>query len=253
MTYPPNETVQRTLSLYRSVGAPCPYLQNLEAQNDFTMFDRSDKALLSALITQGFRRSDEILYRPACKNCSACTPCRINIKDFDLNKKSIKRIHNKNKYLTRHVLKNEDTDNLDSVLYALFQRYQDDRHQDGGMDKMDQEAFDHLISLSPTTEIWTYSDKDNQIQGAIILDLLQDGCSAVYSFYNPGKNADSLGKYLIYECVRILKENDKPYLYLGYWIKNAPKMSYKISFDAVEILNEGIWSYPDKELIMDGA
>ncbi len=247
MTTPPPKTEQRTLSLYRSVSAPCPYLPNMEAQNDFTLFDRTDKALLTALINQGFRRSDDILYRPACKECSACTPCRINIDKCNLNKKSTKRILSKNRHLTRTILGTYPDDALTRDLYRLFQHYQETRHKNGGMDNIDFEGFKNFASTSDTTELWLYRDNENTLQGVIILDSVHDGYSAMYSFYNPDYDKNSLGKHMIYDVVKQLKISPRQHLYLGYWIENSPKMAYKINFDGVEVFHNSAWNTPKEK------
>lgn len=230
------------LFFYNSVSAPCPYLKDETERKLFTELPENDHRLLSLLTRAGFRRSHDILYQPDCETCSACIPSRINISLFDLKQKTVKRYLHKNRDLKiKH-----DEEISPKECYDLFEKYQRERHPDSDMRNMSYDEF-KLMFFEPYEHsklLGFYNDQDKLI-ACILYDLIEDGASAIYSLYTPDMNARSLGKFMIYRLIKELKNHQKPYLYLGYWIKESPEMSYKGDFRALEILIDNKWLLKD--------
>jgi arginine-tRNA-protein transferase len=199
--------------------------------------------LNDTLSKQGFRRSQNVLYRPSCTECSACYSARIRVADF-VPSKSQRRTENKNAQLMRRTRAPWATEEQ----YALFRAYLDDRHADGGMADMDVFEFAAMIEETPIkSRVIEYSTPPEEPGGArrltavCLTDVLDDGLSMVYSFFDPARAADSLGTYVILDHVRLAAEAGLPYVYLGYWVPGSPKMDYKSRFSALEIYAGGRW------------
>ncbi len=227
------------IPFYHSISAPCPYLPEKTERKLFTELDQNNPELLDLLTRAGFRRSHDVLYRPDCESCKACIPSRINIMNFNSNKKSIKRWLNKNQTLS---LKFDNDINKDEA-YALFQNYQNTRHSQSEMRHMSRADFIMMFfEPFPHSKLIGYYDDKNTLIASLLYDITADGASAIYSFFNPLKNNRSLGKFMIYHLAKTLKDHHQKYLYLGYWIKENPEMSYKGHFEALEILTESGWT-----------
>jgi arginyl-tRNA--protein-N-Asp/Glu arginylyltransferase len=228
---------------YVTAPQPCPYLDGRMERKLFTSLqsDNADK-LNDALSKQGFRRSQNVLYRPSCAECVACLSARIRVADFTPNKNQ-RRVLRRNSSLRREVTSPWATEDQ----YALFRRYLDSRHADGGMADMDIFEFAAMIEETPVkSRIVEYSRKierpANQNLAAVCLtDVLDDGLSMVYSFYDPDRAGDSLGTYIILDHIEIARRAGLPYVYLGYWVPGSRKMGYKAGFRALEIYKNGVW------------
>lgn len=220
---------------YQTVPDECPYIDGNIEQKIFTEIGHQDDAKLSLLTKAGFRRSHDIIYRPNCEACNACIPSRINVDDFDFSKKSVRRILNKNSDLS---IKIDHEINAEHA-YALFKTYQEERHTDGDMSFMSFDEF-YLMFFEkrPYSKRIAFYDEETLI-ALLLYDLLEDGASAVYSIFDPKCPKRSLGKFVVYYLLKELKTKENQYLYLGYWIEQSPAMSYKGSFDALEILKYG--------------
>lgn len=198
--------------------------------------------LNNALSKQGFRRSQNVLYRPSCAECSACLSARIRVADF-VPTRSQRRTARRNEMLKREATSPWAAEEQ----YELFRLYLDSRHADGGMADMDIFEFAAMIEETPIrSRVVEYSapaaDGDGRELAAVCLtDVLDDGLSMVYSFYDPARHKDSLGTYVILDHIRIAQEADLPYVYLGYWVPGSPKMNYKAGFSSVEIFVGGSW------------
>lgn len=194
--------------------------------------------LNNSLSQQGFRRSQNVLYRPSCAECSACLSARISVADFEASKTQRRTIR-RNAHLTRKATSPWATEDQ----YALFRKYLDARHADGGMADMDVFEFAAMIEETPIrSRVVEYIDeRDGQLQGVSLTDLLDDGVSMVYSFYTPDRPQASLGTYLILDHVNIAKEASLPYVYLGYWVAGSQKMGYKAKFSGLEVYLGGEW------------
>ena len=194
--------------------------------------------LNDSLSQQGFRRSQNVLYRPSCAECSACLSARINVAEFTANK-SQRRTARRNAHLDRRATSPWATEDQ----YDLFRRYLDSRHANGGMADMDVFEFAAMIEETPIrSRVVEYVDPvEKALVGVSLTDVLQDGLSMVYSFYAPDLPKQSLGTYMILDHIEIARENNLPYVYLGYWVPGSRKMGYKAKFSGLEVYVGGEW------------
>lgn len=194
--------------------------------------------LNDSLSAQGFRRSQNVLYRPSCADCASCLSARINVAEFTATK-SQKRALKRNANLTRRATSPWATEDQ----YDLFRRYLDSRHADGGMADMDVFEFAAMIEETPIrSRVIEYTDPDtNALIGVCLTDVLGDGISMVYSFYTPDRPSDSLGNFIILDHIDIARASGLPYVYLGYWVPDSQKMGYKAKFSGLEVYLGGAW------------
>jgi arginine-tRNA-protein transferase len=199
--------------------------------------------LNDTLSKQGFRRSQNVLYRPSCAECSACLSARIRVADFEPNRTQ-RRVLRKAAHLRRNATSPWATEDQ----FALFRRYLDARHADGGMADMDIFEFAAMIEETPIkSRVIEYSmaqteaERRASLAAVCLTDVFDDGLSMVYSFYDPGLTDLSLGTYVILDHIAIAREAGLPYVYLGYWVPGSRKMGYKSSFSALEIYKGGRW------------
>ncbi|MCA0043592.1 arginyltransferase [Celeribacter litoreus] len=232
---------------YVTAPQPCPYLDGRMERKLFTSLQGENADQLNdSLSKQGFRRSQNVLYRPTCSDCNACLSARIRVADFEPSK-SQRRAIRKNNYLKRAATSPWATE----AQYALFRNYLESRHADGGMADMDVFEFAAMIEETPIkTRVIEYYIPDAQgyereLAATCLTDLLDDGLSMVYSFYKPEMTKDSLGTYVILDHIEIAREAGLPYVYLGYWVPGSPKMGYKARFSALEIYEGGEWKQLD--------
>ncbi|RVV99776.1 arginyltransferase [Mesobaculum littorinae] len=228
---------------YVTAPQPCPYLEGRMERKLFTAL-QGDTAepLNDALSKQGFRRSQNVLYRPSCAECAACLSARIRVADFKPSKTQ-RRILKRNAALRRQANAPWATEDQ----YALFRHYLDQRHADGGMADMDIFEFAAMIEETPIrSRVVEYMRPDEDggapdLAAVCLTDVLDDGLSMVYSFYDPDAQADSLGTHIILDHIEIAREAGLPYVYLGYWVPGSPKMGYKARFNSVEVYVHGAW------------
>ena len=208
----------------------------------FTALQGDDSEQLNNSLTkQGFRRSQNVLYRPSCAECSACLSARIRVADFEPNK-SQRKVARKNINVQRRATSPWATEEQ----YSLFRTYLDERHADGGMADMDIFEFAAMIEETPIrTRIIEYAttldDGSSELLAVCLTDVLDDGLSMVYSFFEPSHANRSLGTHIILDHIEIAREASLPYIYLGYWIPGSQKMGYKSRFSALEIYRNGQW------------
>ena len=225
---------------YVTAPQPCPYLTGRMERKLFTSLQGENAQQLNdGLSQQGFRRSQNVLYRPSCADCAACLSARIIAADFKPSK-SQKRVLKKNTHLERRVTSPWATEEQ----YDLFRRYLDSRHADGGMADMDVFEFAAMIEETPIrSRVIEYIDTTTKALVAVCLtDVLQDGLSMVYSFFDPEYESSSLGTFIILDHVEIARAGDLPYVYLGYWVPGSPKMDYKAKFSALQIYKQNEWT-----------
>ncbi|MCA0960602.1 arginyltransferase [Salipiger bermudensis] len=224
---------------YVTAPQPCPYLPGRMERKLFTALqgDSAEK-LNDSLSKQGFRRSQNVLYRPSCSDCSACLSARIDVRRFQPSK-SQRRALKRNANLARRASSPWATEEQ----FSLFRRYLDTRHADGGMADMDIFEFAAMIEETPIrSRVVEYSDiASGDLKAVCLTDVLDDGVSMVYSFYEPELARKSLGTWMILDHVEIAREAGLPYVYLGYWVPGSPKMGYKAQFDALEVYRRGGW------------
>ena len=236
---------------YVTAPQPCPYLQGREERKLFTSLQGEHAAKLNdTLSKQGFRRSQNVLYRPSCLECAACLSARIRVADFKLSK-SQRRVLKRNADLSRRTRAPWASEDQ----YALFRAYLDDRHADGGMADMDVFEFAAMIEETPiksrVVEYTTSPENDaprGDLTAVCLTDVLDDGLSMVYSFYAPERRATSLGTYIILDHIRIAQDAGLPFVYLGYWVPGSPKMDYKSRFSALEVYRGNEWQALDRDV-----
>ncbi|MDG2295338.1 MAG: arginyltransferase [Paracoccaceae bacterium] len=222
---------------YVTAPQPCPYLNGRQERKLFTSLQGDDAQRLNdTLSQQGFRRSQNVLYRPSCADCSACLSARVDLSKFELSK-SQKRVSKRNKDLIRKANSPWATEDQ----YELFRKYLNARHATGGMADMDVFEFAAMIEETPIrTRVVEYTI-GNALAAVSLTDLIEDGLSMVYSFYDPMVAARSIGTYLILDHIALAKEAKLSYLYLGYWVPGSKKMGYKARFSGLEIYFQGKW------------
>ncbi|PVH28649.1 arginyltransferase [Pararhodobacter oceanensis] len=237
---------------YVTAPQPCPYLEGRLERKLFTALSGdSSRALNDTLSKQGFRRSQNVLYRPACSECSACLSARIRVADFQPSR-SQRRTLKRNAALSREATSPWATDEQ----FTLFRRYLDSRHADGGMADMDVFEFAAMIEETPVrSRVVEYTEPRHPLGASVpargsgraltavcLTDVLDDGLSLVYSFYEPERVRDGLGTYMILDHIELARQVGLPYVYLGYWVPGSAKMAYKAGFSALEVYHDGVWS-----------
>lgn len=229
---------------YVTAPQPCPYLEGRSERKLFTALPGENAVRLNdTLSKQGFRRSQNVLYRPSCAECTACMSARIRVADFTPSR-SQKRTLARNADLRREATSPWATEDQ----FGLFRRYLDSRHSDGGMADMDIFEFAAMIEETPVkSRVVEYSAPPpshgafRKLAAVCLTDVLDDGISMVYSFYEPDRAADSLGTYIILDHIDLARSAGLPFVYLGYWVPGSRKMDYKANFSAVEIYKNGHW------------
>ena len=226
---------------YVTAPQPCPYLHGRAERKLFTaLAGDSANELNNALSRQGFRRSQNVLYRPSCESCVACMSARIRVSEFQPSRTQ-RRVARRNAHLRRLATSAWATEEQ----YELFRAYLDQRHADGGMADMDIFEFAAMIEETPVrTRVIEYRAQENgndRLIAVCLTDVLDDGLSLVYSFYDPRLDAASLGTHIILDHIALAASADLPFVYLGYWVPGSRKMAYKASFGALEIHKGGVW------------
>jgi leucyl-tRNA---protein transferase len=229
---------------YVTAPQPCPYLDGRVERKLFTALQGDHAIKLNdALSKQGFRRSQNVLYRPACVDCTACLSARIRVADFKPSR-SQRRILKRNAHLTREASTPWATEDQ----YQLFKTYLSARHSDGGMADMDIFEFAAMVEETPVRSrvLEYYRDADTgsgrrELSAVCLTDILDDGVSLVYSFFEPDSQPNSPGTYIILDHVEIARAADLPYVYLGYWVPGSRKMDYKGNYAALEVFSQGAW------------
>jgi leucyl-tRNA---protein transferase len=236
-------TLPQSHQFYVTAPQPCPYLPGKVERKLFTALQGDGACHLNDVLShQGFRRSQNVLYRPSCAGCSACLSARVVVADFDPSR-SQRRVLRRNAGLERVARSPWATE----AQYHLFRRYLDARHATGGMADMDMSEFAAMIEESPVRSrvIEYYLPRNGsvprQLVAVCLTDLLSDGLSMVYSFFEPGLGGVSLGSYIILDHIALAAESNLPYVYLGYWVPGSAKMDYKSRFRPLEIFSEGRW------------
>ncbi|MFL2679575.1 MAG: arginyltransferase [Alphaproteobacteria bacterium] len=233
------ELNNQKLFFQRSISFPCSYLSGETEKRLYVNLEnlKTINFLVSDLTKNGFRRSHSHMYIPICETCNSCIPSRINVTKFNKSK-SNKRILKSNTDL--FLVKNNS--DIKNQRFKLFHEYCKERHKDSPMSKMTENEFsDFFYKSKNKTVIYDLIDDSQNIFGSILLDCLEDGYSAVYSFFKPHEKKRSLGKLLILNVIDKLKSLDLSFLYLGYWIKSSQKMNYKYSFNNFELYQNGKW------------
>ncbi len=217
---------------------PCPYIQGRQERKVVTELGGPRAAdLYERMSRAGFRRSHGLAYRPACPQCSACVPIRIPVEGFQTTR-SIRRVLRVNADLAA-----EDLGAVATMeQYRLFARYQRSRHGGGDMSSMSFDDYRSMVEDTPVdTRIVEFRQTDGTLVGAMLADRLGNSLSAVYSFFAPELAQRSLGTYLVLRLIENARAGGLAHVYLGYWIAESAKMSYKVRFRPVEILGPDGW------------
>ena len=245
----------RQLRFFLTAPSPCPYLPSREERKVFTHLPLTDGAAINdALTAAGFRRSQNIAYRPACESCEACVSARVPAAGYPFSR-SEKRVLDRNRDLVRHGVESEAT----MEQFELLRRYLMARHAEGGMADMTWPDYLAMVEDTPVrTHLIEYrlppeGRGPGDLVACALVDALADGLSLVYSFYEPTLRRRSLGSFIILDHVVQAGQHGIPYVYLGYWVQGSPKMDYKARFRPVEVLNGQSWVVLSERERMDGA
>lgn len=222
---------------------PCSYLPGQLARSRIVITDDtpSDSNTYAQLIRQGYRRSGSLIYRPDCDYCHACIPVRIPVELFDPNRTQ-RRAWKRHQHLqiTRYLL------HFDPAHFDLYQRYQKSRHTNSSMDQDDENGrkqyCDFLLKSTVDSFLVTFHENE-RLRMVSIIDQLPDGLSSVYTFFDPDVAGSSYGTFSILWQAAQCRADRLPYLYLGYWIANSQKMSYKANFQPLQYLIDNQWQY----------
>jgi arginyl-tRNA--protein-N-Asp/Glu arginylyltransferase len=227
----------RHLQLYITTESPCSYFDNRLSSNLVPDPELSlNMPIYNQLIQHGFRRSGAHCYRPHCKHCQACIACRLAVNDFVSSRSQ------------RRCLKNNQDLKISSVsagfsdeYFELYRRYLNSRHTDGSMADPCETDFKQFLYCDWSDTRFLEFRLNKQLVAVAVIDMLTDGLSAVYSFFEPEMQSRSLGSYCILKQVDYAKELGLAYVYLGYWIENHNKMHYKSNFKPLQLYSNEHW------------
>lgn len=235
----PKELPLQKLQFYVTTPYTCGYIAKNRAQSLIaTPYSAVDADIYSELIKQGFRRSGAFSYRPHCENCIKCVPVRLVLENFTPTR-SQKRAAKQHSDLTVTILPLA----FHQQHFELYAAYQALRHAEDNLeDKNDEEQYRQFICQSNVESVMVeFKDAKNQVKIISIVDVVSDGASAVYTFFDATEQKASYGTHAIMWLASWTKDLNLPYLYLGYWIQESQKMAYKEKFTVQEKLIDGEW------------
>ena len=229
---------KRPIPFFITAPIPCPYLDGKTERRMVTDLATTDAIPLHDKLSRvGFRRSHNLVYTPVCHECSACLAVRNVVEEFEPSN-SQRRILR----LNQNLVVNENPAKATNERFELFSLYQDKRHTGGDMASMDYYDFQALIEETPVvTSHIDFHNEDGVLLAGCLVDIMEDGLSAVYSYFDPTYKKNSLGSYIILWLIQRTKQLSLPYLYLGYWVKGSQKMAYKDKFQPLEYYDAVGW------------
>ncbi|WP_180108962.1 MULTISPECIES: arginyltransferase [unclassified Acinetobacter] len=236
------------LQYYITPPHDCSYLENKSARMVFLdPVHRIDVVTLSELSRMGFRRSGDFVYRPECHLCRQCLSSRVPVLEFQMNSVQ-KKAWKRNQDLTVKISRPQDTD---AKHYALYERYINERHADGDMYPPSQDQFEKFLINSCTDSFFLELWLDEQLISVSTCDPLDDGISAVYTFFDPDESRRSLGTFAILKQIEHAQKLGLQYVYLGYWVPDSQKMNYKSQYIPLELLLDGQWRRLNRPLTQE--
>ena len=227
----------RDLKVYTTYPHSCSYLAEQEATTLFVDTRTSmNSDLYSQLSGMGFRRSGAHLYRPNCSSCRACIPARVEVHKFQ-PRRSQKRAWKQNADILIEEIDHIDDDHY----YRLYSRYIEARHRDGDMYPPTREQYQSFLSTEWGVTHFYQLLLDGRLIGVAVADRLNDGLTAIYTFFEPELQSRSIGTFAVLWQIEATRAMGLDYLYLGYWIKECQKMAYKVQFRPLELYINGQW------------
>ena len=226
-----------TLQFYLTAPYPCSYLPEQSARSQVaTPSFLIDTQVYTELVQRGFRRSGTFTYRPRCDVCHACVPVRIGVASFAPSRSQRRAQHRHgNLEATLHTLDDHEE------YFALYHRYQAARHIEGDTEQDSREQYRNFLLQSHVDSVLAEFREEGVLRMVSIIDILGDGLSSVYTFYDPDVAQSSYGTYNVLWQLDLCRKLNLPYLYLGYWIKHSRKMAYKANFQPLQGLMHGVW------------
>jgi leucyl-tRNA---protein transferase len=228
---------QNKPDLYLSLPHPCSYLDGRMSTILFVDPQRIlNEGEYGAFVRQGFRRSGDLVYRPHCQGCRACVAVRVPVREFAPTRGQ-RRVWNRN----RDIEVIEKPARFEAAHFDLYRRYQAGRHPDSGMNDADPQKYLGFLTSCQVETVFFELRAQGCLLGIAVADLLPNGLSAVYTFYDPDLPQRGLGVYAVLWEIAETARRGLDHLYLGYWIAESPKMSYKANYRPVEALQDGRW------------
>ena len=236
MSFPNNKDLD-SIQFYVTTKYSCGYIKHQSAQSLVaTPYKKVNNKAYSNLIKQGFRRSGQYVYKPHCGNCQACIPIRLSVNNFSISRsqKRVKKTHSNIQAKVLPLKFNEEH-------YELYIQYQNNRHRSQNESEDDIADYNEFLIRSNVESKLIEFRLNNKLVMISIIDLLEDGVSAVYTFYNCRYKKNSFGTFSILWLIDYCINHGIPYLYLGYWINQSNKMRYKINFKPYELMIDSLW------------
>lgn len=231
------------LQFYATAPYECSYLAERQARSQVaTPAHLIDTALYSQLVRDGFRRSGIYTYRPWCDTCQACIPVRLPVERFVAD-----RAQRRAWARHRNLEARECRLSFSEEHFALYRQYQHSRHEGGGMDQDDREQYAHFLLDSQVDTRLVEFRENGVLRMVSLIDCLVDGLSSVYTFYDPEQSKASYGVFGILWQIASCRAIGRPYLYLGYWIRDCAKMNYKMRYRPLEGRVSGQWRELDEK------
>lgn len=228
---------QNKPDLYLSMPHPCGYLDGRKSTILFVDPQRDlRESEYGTFVQQGFRRSGNLVYRPHCQGCRACVAVRVPVREFSPTRGQ-RRVWGRN----HDIEIVEKMAGFDTEHFDLYRRYQAGRHPESGMNDADPQKYLGFLASRQVETVFIELRVQGLLLGVAVADVLPDGLSAVYTFYDPAETKRGLGVYAVLWEIAETARRGLDYLYLGYWIADSPKMSYKTNFQPVEALLDGRW------------
>jgi len=236
----PKDLRVKVRQLYTTAEYPCSYLPEHAPRSQVAAPTHLiDSGLYGDLVRRGFRRSGLFTYRPHCDQCSACQPIRVDVARFQPSRTQ-RRTWKRQEPLTAHITGLR----WDDEHFALYERYQSRRHPGAGMDDdMQSQYRQFLLTSRVDTRLVEFRDASGRLQIVSVIDVLNDGLSAVYTFFEPDTDG-SLGTWSVLWQLEQCRAAGLPWLYLGYWIEESRKMTYKSAFRPYQVFRSGHWAEP---------